>query len=282
MAKSFAEAVVAEWSSEATADAWRRWHSKVVGHLGALTEAMMDMAEAAPGMRVLDLASGSGEPAMTLARAVGEAGHVTVSDFSPHMLAVAKENAGVAGMSNMDFREADAQNLPFEDEGFDRVTCRLGLMYVPDANAALKGARRVLKPGGRVVHLVWGAREDNMLARTVMGPFAKRKPPPAPPPGAPDPQRYAKPGSLAAEMERAGFLDVVEKRLTLPVPWEGPPEELWRHVFEVAVPIRTFVSTFEPDERDAAVAEVLEAFARVYDGAVTRPEVGVAVAMGVR
>ncbi len=99
-------------------------------------------------MKVLDLACGSGEPSLSLARAVGPMGHVIATDIVPGMLEIAEENARRKGLSNIEFRIADAEAIPFPDESFDVVTCRFGVMFFSDPERAMREARRVLKNDG--------------------------------------------------------------------------------------------------------------------------------------
>src|SRR5438105_11808983 len=80
-----------EWTDDATVEAWRKWHPKMTIQLQAMTDALLEAARVRPGLRILDLSSGTGQPALDLARAVGPAGHVTATDLSPAMLAIAAE-----------------------------------------------------------------------------------------------------------------------------------------------------------------------------------------------
>jgi ubiquinone/menaquinone biosynthesis C-methylase UbiE len=136
-----------DWSR--VASGWRKWHRRFALQSATLTDLIISGAQLRQGMNVLDLASGSGEPALTAAQVVGPDGHVAATDISSEMLLVAEENARSLGLGNLTFRQMDAQELPFQDESFDAVTCRLGLMFFPDPRAALREVRRVLRPGGR-------------------------------------------------------------------------------------------------------------------------------------
>src|SRR5688572_15342656 len=95
----FKETVRQEWTEGARA--WRTWNAKLGVLSRAATEAIVRAAQIEPGMRVLDLAGGTGEPALSLAEAVGPDGHVTATDFVPEMLAVAEENARQRGLGNL-------------------------------------------------------------------------------------------------------------------------------------------------------------------------------------
>jgi demethylmenaquinone methyltransferase/2-methoxy-6-polyprenyl-1,4-benzoquinol methylase len=114
----------------------------------------VERAAVRPGMRVLDLAGGTGDLAAAFAPRVGERGRVTVCDINASMLAVGRDrllDQGRAG--NLDFVQADAEMLPFPDESFDRVTIAFGLRNVTRKERALAEMRRVLKAGGRLLVL---------------------------------------------------------------------------------------------------------------------------------
>src|SRR5512145_1013224 len=126
-----------------------------------MTERMIVLAGIKPGMRVLDLASGNGEPGLPIAHAVGPVGHVLLTDQSPEQLDYAREKAQAQGLANVEIREADAEEIEVEEGAFDAVTCRWGLMFMPDAIRAIRNAHRALRLGGRLVVSVWGTPERN-------------------------------------------------------------------------------------------------------------------------
>jgi SAM-dependent methyltransferase len=213
--EQFKEQIRAEWTDSATVSAWRKWHPKSIVQSREATDAVVQVTRVAPGLRILDLASGTGEPALTMARAVGREGHVTATDLGAGMLALAQENAQHDGLTNLSFQEADAHALPFADESFDRVTCRFGVMYFADVGQALSEIRRVLKSGGLAALAAWGPLEQNPISVSALGPFLRRTSIPPPPPGAPHPFRFASQGSLSQELERAGFKLVEEQLRTI-------------------------------------------------------------------
>jgi len=138
-----------EWTGERTVAAWRKWHAQIAAFTRGATEAILEAAQLRPGMRVLDLACGVGDPALSIAAQVGLSGRVTATDFGPGMMSLAEELARKKGLANIDFREANAESLPFADASFDILTCRFGIMFFPDLGKALRECLRVLKPGGR-------------------------------------------------------------------------------------------------------------------------------------
>lgn len=119
------------------------WAARVVG-----------LADLRPGDRVLDLACGTGIVARTAAERVGERGGVVAADLNPGMIAVARSLSPPRG-PKIEWREADAGALPFADQAFDAVLCQLGLQFFADRATALVETYRVLRPGGRVVLMVW-------------------------------------------------------------------------------------------------------------------------------
>lgn len=119
---------------------------------------MLQFAAMKPGERVLDLACGTGLTTLTASAIVGPAGSVVATDLSGQMVEVARQRAAEQHASNVTFKRMDAETLSLADATFDVVLCSLGLMYVHDAQRAVREWRRVLKPGGRVAIAVWGRR----------------------------------------------------------------------------------------------------------------------------
>ena len=121
---------------------------------------LLKMAALVPGERVLDVACGTGLVTLKAAEVVGARGSVVGCDISEEMVQLLLEHAHSAGLLNVAAERMDAEDLKIADASVDAVLCALGLMYVPDPQASLREMRRVLKPGGRVVAAVWGARAD--------------------------------------------------------------------------------------------------------------------------
>jgi ubiquinone/menaquinone biosynthesis C-methylase UbiE len=124
--------------------------------IGEWVPRLLSLIDSQPGERALDVACGTGALTRLAAEAVGQNGFVAGVDISPDMLNLARKLSD-GKFPWIDWRECDAQNLPFADAVFDIVFCELGLMFMPDKVAALKEMQRVLKPGGRLAVMVWGA-----------------------------------------------------------------------------------------------------------------------------
>jgi enediyne biosynthesis protein CalE5 len=134
------------WSDAATG--WRRWWAKL--EFEVVTERLLELAGVKAGARVLDIATGIGEPALTAAARVGSAGRVVATDISPAMLAIARERAAEQGLQNVEFVETDAEQLEFPEEHFHAVLSRFGLMFLPDVDEVLRRVRRALMSDGRL------------------------------------------------------------------------------------------------------------------------------------
>jgi ubiquinone/menaquinone biosynthesis C-methylase UbiE len=260
------ERVRRDWTDRETIAAWGRWREPFAMQTTSLTEALLAAAEIEPGLRVLDLASGAGEPALTLARRLGREGRVTATDLSRDWLSIIEDAALAEGIDTIDFEIADAHALPFEDASFDRVTSRLGVMFFADVQRALAECRRVLRPDGRVAFLAWGEPQKNAFFATVMRALGSRVEVAPPAPGMPGPLRFAAPGSLSRELEQAGFREIEDERMTVPLPWPGPPEQLWQHFRDVVAPLRPAIDGLSDEDREAVGAEVVAAYTTHYDG----------------
>lgn len=193
---------------------WRRYDEVEARLTASLSERMVDLAGLGRGGRVLDLASGRGEPALAAARRVGAEGRVLGVDLHDGLLDMARERALREGLTNLELRSADASSLDDLPEGsFDAVTCRWGLMYMSAPLAALERARRALSLTGALVAAMWCEPERvayHSLPRRLLAPYRDLPPPD---PDAPGPFRFADLERTKRDFAEAGFrIDAVEER----------------------------------------------------------------------
>ena len=253
------------WGSQYRLIATDKWKAKSAAMGKAVTEALVEYAQARPGMRVLDLASGTGEPAISIAMRVGSQGHVTALDLSADLLEIANDRAQQRGLQNFSTQQADAHALPFPDGSFDLATSRFGVMFFRDIGLALRELRRVLQDQARACFLAWGPIEQPYW-QTMMGVVQGHVGGPLLQPGGPDPFRFAAPGSLSAELAAAGFRDLHEETKTLPWTWPGTPQEVWEQARAVSVPFRPMLDRVPENLWPQINSEVLAAIGRYVKG----------------
>ncbi len=204
-----------QWQT--AAEAWNRWEPLIDQWLGAATETMLDLANVQAGSRVLDVAAGAGGQTLATARRVGPSGYVLATDISSNILEFAASNARAAGLTNVETRVLDGENLEVEPEAFDAVISRLGLIYFPDQQKALSSMRRALKPGGRVAAIVWTPAEKNLFFSLPVSIIRRRAQLPPPLPGQPGPFSLGTPGVLEEAYRQAGFRDIQTRLVPSPI-----------------------------------------------------------------
>jgi SAM-dependent methyltransferase len=253
------------WGSQYRLVASEKWKAKSAAMGQPVTDAFVDYAEPKEGMRVLDLASGTGEPAITLAARVGIQGHVTALDVSADLLEIAAKRAKNRGLTNLTTQQADAHALPFPNNTFDLATSRFGVMFFRDPDCALRELSRVLRPASRACFLVWGSF-DQPYWKSTMGVVHRCVGEPLLDPDAPNPFRYAERGSLSAILRSAGFREVAEESRTLPWAWPGTADEVWEYARSVSVPFRPMLDRVPAERWPAINAQVHEAVGYYSDG----------------
>jgi ubiquinone/menaquinone biosynthesis C-methylase UbiE len=254
--EQFRQKLKKDWTGDETVSAWRKWHAQIASFTRGVTEALLKEAQLHPGLEVLDLASGVGDPTLSIAPAVAPSGRVVATDLGPGMFSLAAELAAAQNLNNIEFREANAESLPFPDSSFDRVTCRFGAMFFPDLQKALHEALRVLKPSGRVCFAVWGKQEQPFFSATH-GVLAKFVEIPKPDPDAPNAFRFAERGRIQHELETAGFQNVKEEFLIIPARWNGSLELYVQQFKEISVTARPLFAQLSPARRDDVLFDIL-------------------------
>ena len=184
---------------------------------------------------VLDVASGTGEPGLTIATML-KGGKVIAIDLAEGMLEVAKENATRRGIKNFEIVTCDVCELPFADNTFDAVSCRMGFMFFPDMLLAAKEMVRVLKPGGRIAVTVWSGPERNLWASSIMGIINNNMELESPPPEAPGLFRCAGSGFIADLFKQAGLRNISETGVSSKLNF-GNRKVYWNFMTEVAAPV---------------------------------------------
>jgi SAM-dependent methyltransferase len=281
--QKFRELLHKEWTNDKTVAAWRKWQARIAAFTHGATEAILERAHLRPGMRVLDLASGVGDPALSMAAEVAPSGQVTATDLGPGMISLAEELARKKGLTNIKFREASAESLPFADESFDVLTCRFGIMFFPDLPRALRECLRVLKPGGRAVFVAWGKKEQPFFTTTA-GIILKHVPVPPPPPDPDGPSlfMFGERDRLRRALEAAGFGNVHEEERIVAGRWPTSVEEYWEQFSEVAAPFRPLIEQLTPEKLSQAKSEIYTALKKFWNGKELNMPLEIIIGTGVR
>ncbi|PSR53063.1 methyltransferase type 11 [Adhaeribacter arboris] len=233
---------------------WRKWDDFTMNWLKPLGEEIIHALQLKPTDNVLDVAGGTGEPGLTIASIVKN-GQVVITDLAEGMLEVARDHASKKGMTNIQTQVCDASELPFEDETFDAISCRLGFMYFPDMLQAAKEMARVLKPGGRIATAIWGTPDKNFWGTATMGVINKNMQLPAPPPGSPGLFRCSAPGFITNLFEQAGLKNITETEVRGKLPC-GNNDTYWNFTNDVVAPVVAALSKADAATIDKIKQEV--------------------------
>jgi ubiquinone/menaquinone biosynthesis C-methylase UbiE len=249
----FKETTRKQWDS--AADAWDRWSSFLESWLGPATEAMLDMAEIKSGSRVLDVAAGAGGQTLAAARRVGAAGSVVATDISPGILDRAAHNAKEGGFANVQTEVVDGEEMNFQEGSFDAAISRVGLIYFPDQQRALKAILRALRPGGKFATVTYSTPEKNGFFSVPIGIIRRRVNLPPPAPGQPGPFSLGADGVLQDTLSQAGFRDVRVVKVSSPIRMQTAAE-CTRFERESFGALHQMLSSLEDEGKNAAWTEI--------------------------
>lgn len=249
------------------APGWRKHDERFVHSTEPVARRMLDSLDLRPGMRVLDIACGTGEPAIPAAERVGPEGRVIATDFVEEMLQFAREKAARRGLTNIEFRRVDGEALTFPSASFDAVTIRWGLMFMPEPLACLEHTHRVLKDGGRIAVGCWAQPERNPWVSTAMGIIRRRLNAPPPAPGTPHIFAFADQARLRSILEQAGFRSRDVEAVDVSMADFTSGAEFFAYLRELAGPVATLFAKLPAAEQADTIDEISRA--------VTGPDGGV-------
>jgi len=250
-----------KWGLKETADWWSTLRAARQQVYGAATEMMLDLAGVQTGSRVLDVAAGTGEATLMAARRVGPMGHVLATDVSASMLSVAAESARKEGLTNIETRVMNAEDLALAADSFDAVICRLALMLFPNPTKALTEMRRVVKPGGKVGVIVHFAVEKNPyvgISFEIVRRLGNIRPPA---PGEPWMYALGDPGALENVYGRAGFMNVSTHTVSIRRRFSSAADAV-ENRRKGAGDLKELMNRLSEADRELAWAEIEEQFRR--------------------
>jgi len=247
---------------------WKKWDELTMDFLKPMADAIIDHIKPKDSDMVLDVASGTGEPGLTIATML-RGGKVIAVDLAEGMLNIANENANRRGIKNFETITCDVSDLPFPDNSFDAISCRFGYMFFPDMLLAAKEMVRVLKHGGRIAVTVWNEPEKNFWATSLLSIVNKNMKVTSPPQGAPGLFRCARSGMIPDLFKQAGLKNISEKEVggkLIP----GNRKIYWNFMTEVVAPVVAALSNADCEMKVKIRSEVFDLIKQKYpDGALT-------------
>lgn len=235
---------------------WKKWDDLMMDFLMPMGDEIIRLLHPMDGEHILDVAAGTGEPGLAMA-ALRKGARITITDLSEQMLDIAREHAAQKGIENVAFNACDVCELPYPDDTFDAISCRMGFMFFPDMALAAKEMARVLKPGGRIATAVWNVPEKNFWVGAIAGTINRNMELPAPPPGAPGMFRCAKSGLIEELFKEAGLTNTLEKEVTSQMHC-GTTDVFWNCMTEVAAPFVAALSKADDAMKEKIRREVFQ------------------------
>lgn len=278
MSSTDAKDVLREWRE--SAPYWAKHAAMVRSMFAPITAALIEAVALEKTDFALDVAGGSGDPSISMAEEIGASGSVICTDAVAEMVLATCGKTRELGLTNIEFSQCIAEQLPFSSDTFDVVACRLGIMLFPDPLAAITEILRVAKPGGRVGFAVWGEREANPFFHVVANIVSHYVESPPENPDAPGAFRFAAPGKLAALLADAGAIDVTERLLSFTLEAPLTPSQFWEMRRELSDTLRAKIAGLSTDQVQRLAREVEDAGRAFQEGGRMRFPAAVLIVSG--
>jgi enediyne biosynthesis protein CalE5 len=258
------------------AGGWEKWDRFFDEQMAFLNHRLVADARLRSGMRVLDLGSGTGYPALLAAQTVGPSGKVTGIDLAEQMLEAARRKTASLKLSNITFQTGDVTTLPFETASFDAVTTRFCLMFLPEIPKAVAEIARILKPDTWVAAAVWSAPEKNPYLKIPIDVIKQFVELPPPDPAAPGIFRLAKPGELAGMLEQAGLTNSSEQEFLGDVRFAAA-DDYFSSLMDIAAPIQNLWAKLSPQQQTEAKQRIIHTAEQYRKGSVVAMPIAVRI-----
>ncbi len=233
--------------------AWMSFEDRLEASLSPLGDAAITAAKIHTDAQVLDVGCGCGGTSISMAQQVGVGGHVHGVDISRPLLQRATANARAASLQNLSFAEGDAQVYPFEENRYDVVFSRFGVMFFDDPIAAFTNLWRALKPGGRLIFICWQSAQDNEWVRRPLSVVAQHVPlPPPSGPGEPGPFSLSDKDRVHEILAAAGFTGTTTADLRQPFVLGDDPQQALEFLLRLS-PSGGAIRQADPDEPTRAL-----------------------------
>ena len=239
---------------------WQAWWPTLERGAQKVSDKIVELAEIKPGDRVLDIATGIGEPAVTAARKVMPNGKVVATDISPQMLAIARIRATSLGLDGiMEFRgDGEKLDLPDSTAVFDAIISRWGLMFLSNLPATLLRIRQMLASNGRLSAAVWSVPSKVPLLDLALATVRKQINALVPPLGTPGPFALADVEALERWFSQAGFKDIRTDILQITFGFDSP-ESYTRFYQQIAAPVHSMLANHTDEVKKQAWGSITQA-----------------------
>jgi ubiquinone/menaquinone biosynthesis C-methylase UbiE len=228
---------------------WKKNRDVIEQMFGPISNALIESAELNSEDRVLDLAGGIGEPSLTIASHRNPLA-IIFTDVVFEMIQAARTEASRRNISNIQFCQCTGDHLPFENDSFNVVVSRLGIMFFPDTKRALNEIMRVLRPNGRASFAVWHRREFTPMHEIVSKVLEEFIPSDPVPFDAPDPFRFSQEGRLMNLLRDTGFSSVLEKVIDFEIKLPLNFKEFWEVRSEMSDTLRDKLNLLTPAQKE--------------------------------
>lgn len=236
-------------SWDSVARGWQKWWKTFENGAQKVSDRLIELANVESGDKVLDVATGIGEPAISAAKIVGKSGHVTATDISSEMLAIAEERARSTGLHEViEFKQSDAESLELEtNQAFNSIICRWGLMFLPNLDNALSNMLRLLVPGGKLAAAVWSEPSKVPLISMPINIARQELHAPLLGQGIPGPFNLADIDALKKSLQKAGFAEIKSEIMKVVFEFSSA-KEYTEFNQDIAAPVRIMLAN-ETEER---------------------------------
>jgi ubiquinone/menaquinone biosynthesis C-methylase UbiE len=246
---------------DTAAEGWKKWWPIFESGAQKLSDRLVELAGIKQGDTVVDLGTGTGEPAVTAAKRVRPAGKVLAIDISAKMLSIAKERAKEHGLENtVELREGDAESVALQKNAFNAILSRWGLMFLPNLQESLKSVREALVPGGRIAAAVWTEPEKAPTVSMPIGVARKVLGLPPMPANMP-PFNLADAKMLERVFAGAGFKNFRAEKMTLTFTF-GSADEYSRFHMEINGPLIALLADKPREKREEVLNAIRDAAAK--------------------
>lgn len=252
--QTISEKQQASWNKFSTG--WKKWELELRDHMQPVADSLIGLLKPQGAQLILDIAAGTGEPGLSIAKLLTN-GKVIITDLSNDMLNIARENALKKEITNVEFLACNVTELPFADNSFDRISCRMGFMFFPDMQVAAKEILRVLKTGGKFATSVWSTPDKNFWVTAIGETIRRIMQLPVSPSEAPGIFRCSKSGLMTDILNQAGFKNISETEVACKLKC-GTAEIYWQMMTEIAAPVVAALSRASDEMKDKIKREVYE------------------------